>query len=282
MFGLKALLALLLANDIAAKFVDLTYNINPDIMRWPGTLPYKSTVAYYGPVLGVPFVASNNFETTEHIGTHIDTPYHFAKNGRKLHEIPFADLHGAAVVIDIRNKTVDNRDYAITVEDLQAWETQHNQPIPHGAVIVMNSGWGAYWGNQSAFLGSNNTTMLHFPGFGAPAVKWAIDNRNVKGFVTDAVSCDVGQATGFPAHQAVCDAGKWCVENAANVERIPATGSEIYAMPIKIENGTGAPIRLYAVWDHVNPWHVGDAGSLVVHSVLALLAGLVAKYLLTS
>ncbi len=39
-------------------------------------------------------------------------------------------------------------------------------------------------------------------------------------------------------------------ENVANLDSIPARGAMIYALPMKIGGGTGAPLRIIATWDH--------------------------------
>src|SRR5215510_1949144 len=38
---------------------------------------------------------------TSHMGTHIDAPYHFVENGKRLHEIPLERLIGKATVFEI-------------------------------------------------------------------------------------------------------------------------------------------------------------------------------------
>ncbi|CAH1786417.1 unnamed protein product [Owenia fusiformis] len=237
----------------------MTYLVNKDLMKWPGHKSYNSTIALLGPVLGAPFVASNNFETSEHVGTHMDAPYHFTAQGWRLHQIPFSQLKGPAVVIDIREKASQIQDATLDVSDLEDWESEFGQQIPKGAVILMNSGWNKYWGNATAYVGGDTIETLHSPGFSREAVDWLLKNRDVVGFATDTLNCDIGKTLNFEAHILMLGENKWCVEMAANVGEIPKQGSVVYAMPMKIENGSGAPIRLYAVWDEKDPWVTGGA-----------------------
>ena len=68
-------------------------------------------------VLDFTRVASNNIETAEHMGTHMDAPYHFYEQGWTIDNIPFSKLHGPGVVIDIKKKAAANRDAEVS----QTW-----------------------------------------------------------------------------------------------------------------------------------------------------------------
>ena len=80
-------------------------------------------------------------------------------------DIPVERFVGPAVVIDISEKAAQNKDAQVTVEDLQAWEKKHGQ-IPTGSIVLMNSGWGKFWYNESLFRGNDTDDILyiHFPG----------------------------------------------------------------------------------------------------------------------
>ncbi len=52
---------------------------------------------------------------------------------------------------------------------------------------------------------------------------------------------------GFPVHQLLLNSGKYIIENIANCNKLPPTGASIIALPIKVKNGTEAPIRLVGV-----------------------------------
>jgi kynurenine formamidase len=69
--------------------------------------------------------------------------------------------------------------------------------------------------------------------------------RGVTGIGIDTLSADTG-ADGFPVHRAILGAGKYLVENVANAKELPPTGAKIAVLPMKIKDGTEAPIRLIA------------------------------------
>lgn len=44
-----------------------------------------------------------------HAGTHIDAPYHFVENGKKINEVPLSTLIGKTAVLDLRHIPEDRK-----------------------------------------------------------------------------------------------------------------------------------------------------------------------------
>src|ERR1700722_11049861 len=80
----------------------------------------------------------NRWHFHEHIGTHIDAPFH-CSDGDTAEGIPAAKLIGPLVVVDIRERAAKDFDAQLTPDDLKTWE-RRNGPIPAGAVVAMCSG----------------------------------------------------------------------------------------------------------------------------------------------
>lgn len=76
------------------------------------------------------------------------------------------------------------------------------------------------------------------------AAKWLIDNRKIKLFGVDSPSLD--PKDGYKAHQVLLRAGVPGIENVANLHKLPPRGFEVFAFPMKIKDGTGAPTRVFA------------------------------------
>src|SRR5947208_6865936 len=153
------------------KLVDLTYPFDERTVYWPTNKPFQWEKTAWGMTAGGYWYASANFSTSEHGGTHIDAPIHFGKGRSTVDEIPVQRLVGPAVVVDVTQAVVRDRDYRLTVEDLKAWETRHGR-IPDGAIVLLYTGWGRYWPDQVRYLGSEtpgNPKTLHFPGFSKEA-----------------------------------------------------------------------------------------------------------------
>lgn len=48
----------------------------------------------------------------------------------------------------------------------------------------------------------------------------------------------------FKVHKTFLGAGKIIIENVANLDSMPPTGSFVMVLPIKIKDGTEAPVRI--------------------------------------
>jgi kynurenine formamidase len=152
-------------------------------------------------------------------------------------------------VIDVRAQSAADRDYRLTVADITSWE-RRNGRLPAGAIVVMWSGWGASWPNKRSYLGSEqkgDVAHLHFPGFSKEAAEFLVTQRDIAAIGVDTASIDYGQSPDFPVHQVIGGAGKPAFENLANVDRLPATGATLVALPMKITGGSGAPARIIAI-----------------------------------
>ncbi len=51
----------------------------------------------------------------------------------------------------------------------------------------------------------------------------------------------------FPVHQKILGSGRYLIENVANGGKLPAAGALIFALPLKVQGGTEAPLRLIAL-----------------------------------
>ena len=232
-----------------SRVVDLSYAFGADTIYWPTAESFALTVVAYGHTALGYWYAANNICMAEHGGTHMDAPIHFAPGGRTVDALPLASGIGPAVVVDVRAQAATDRDYRLRVDDLRAWE-RHNGRIPPGAIVVMWSGWGRFWPDKLGYLGSEqkgDVAHLHFPGFSKEAAEFLVKERDIAAIGIDTASIDYGQSTDFPVHQVINGAGKPAFENLANVERLPAVGATLLALPIKITGGSGAPARVVAI-----------------------------------
>ncbi|XP_048581250.1 isatin hydrolase-like [Nematostella vectensis] len=235
-----------------SKWIDLSYTVDENVMRYPLHRPFNHTPAIYIKDKAF-FAKSFDISTAEHVATHIDAPNHLtnteeeARNFKSIDQIPLDGLIGDAIVVNISAKAAINPDAELTVEDLQEWEKQYGQ-IPDGAILLMNSGWGKYWGNKEKFTGTKteNSSLLHYPGMHKDAAQWLVDNRNIKVFGTDTLSLDYGPSSDFPTHVALLPRGIIGIEMVANVEKLPPKGATVFVLPMKIGGGTGAPVRMIA------------------------------------
>jgi len=233
------------------EIIDLTHAFSNETVYWVTSKGFELEEVAKGVTEKGYYYSANNFSTAEHGGTHIDAPIHFAKNRQSLEEIPLHKLIGNGVKIDVSKKALKNPDYLISIQDLKEWELKNNR-IPMASIVLFQTGFGKFYPNAKKYLGTDKkgpdaVKELHFPGLSPEAAKWLILNRNIKAVGLDTASIDHGQSTNFATHVALMTKNVPAFENVANLEKLPATGFEIIALPIKIKGGSGGPLRIIAI-----------------------------------
>jgi kynurenine formamidase len=181
----------------------------------------------------------------EHSGTHLDAPGHFVADGRRSPEITPRELFVPIVVIDISSRAASDPDTVVTPDDLRAFERRHGR-IPKGALVAMYSGWDSRVSDPAAFRNPDPSGVLHFPGWGKPAVEWLLGRRKITALGVDTLSLDHGPSTSFDAHVTLLGADKYGVEALANLGRIPPRGATAYVGLVPWEEGSGGPCRVVA------------------------------------
>ncbi|MEO8576447.1 MAG: cyclase family protein [Gemmatimonadales bacterium] len=203
----------------------------------------------FGRTEGGWFYSANTFSAPEHGGTHLDAPIHFGEGRQTSDQIPLEHLIGRAVVIDISAKAAANADYRLTRDDVLAFERRHGRIRP-GTIVLLRTDWSKRWPDKRSYLGDdtpNEVSRLHFPSFGEAAVRLLVEDRKAKALGVDVASIDYGQSKDFLVHRIVADRNVPGLENLKNLDQLPATGASVIALPIKIEGGSGGPVRVIAL-----------------------------------
>lgn len=236
-------------NPIQARdrFIDLTHPFNKQTIYWPTAKPFELEIVHKGKTAKGFWYEANNLCAAEHGGTHLDSPVHFAKGKWTVDQIPLDKLIGSAVIIDVSKKTKKNADYLISPEDIISWEAQRGK-IASDVMVFVYTGWSKRWPNKKKYLGTDkkgDVENLHFPGFSPDAAKLLV-TRKISAVGLDTPSIDYGQSKDFPSHVIFGSANVLGFENLNNLNRLPPTGTRIVALPMKIEGGSGAPLRIVA------------------------------------
>ncbi|XP_038064350.1 isatin hydrolase-like [Patiria miniata] len=239
------------------EVLDMSYAFGDTTLYWPGLGSFEMDILSRGPSGDIPWFEANSFSGAEHGGTHLDSPAHLSQGQLRVDAIPVDKFVGPALRVDIADKANVNEDYQLTAQDLQDWEGVHGR-IPDGSLLFVYTGWGAFYPDRLAYFGSarNDTylndqgeSLLHFPGVAPEAATWLVENRKISGLGIDTASMDYGQSTVFMSHQILFGANIYGMENVANLDRLPNTGAKVHALPMKIKDGSGAPIRITAMLD---------------------------------
>ncbi|XP_022096940.1 uncharacterized protein LOC110982659 [Acanthaster planci] len=242
------------------EILDMSYGFDDDSLAFPGLGFFEFTIQARGPTGPLPWLEMNSYGTPEHIGTHLDAPAHGSQGKMRVDDIPLSRFTGPAIRVDISEKVKQDRDYGMTVKDLQDWEVVHGR-IPDGSLLFVYTGWGAFYPDRLAYFGTtrNDTyldeqgrSILHSPGVAPEAATWLVANRKISGLGLDAPSLDRGPSSDFMTHQILFGANKFGIENVANLDKLPNTGAKVYAFPMKIIDGSGAPVRIAAMLDEAD------------------------------
>src|SRR5687768_5712646 len=232
------------------RMVDLTHALNARTLYWP-TSPttFKLDQLSYGPTPGGWFYSAYAFSAPEHGGTHLDAPIHFGEGHHTVDRIPLEKLIAPAVVIDVTAKTRGDDDYRLTSDDVAAFE-RTNGRIPAGSIVLLRTGWSSRWPDRKAYLGDdtpNDASNLHFPSFGVEAARFLVQERHIAALGADVASIDYGPSKDFMVHRIAAAANVPGLENLTNLNQVPPTGALVFALPMKIEGGSGGPVRVVAL-----------------------------------
>ncbi len=235
----------------AGRWIDLTHGFGPDTIYWPTSGEFELQVLSAERTAAGYWYAANRFCTAEHGGTHVDAPVHFAEGRLSVDRLPLERLIGPACVVDTSLRAAANPDDLVTVADLQAWEARHGR-LPDGAIVLFRTGWGARWPDRRAYLGTERrgpegVAELHFPGLHPDAALWLVEQRDVAAVGIDTASIDRGTSALYESHVILNGNDIPAFENVAALERLPEAGALVIALPMKIEGGSGGPLRIVAL-----------------------------------
>ena len=171
--------------------------------------------------------ASNDYRASEHGGTHLDAP---STSLRAFAPWPIypcaADRPGPGH--RHRQPCVADPDYLLSPDDIRAHEARHG-PIEPGAVVLVLTGFGAFYPDARRYLGSDVrviATGLHFPGIGEAAARLLVERRiDLVGL--DTASLDHGPSTDFAAHRVFSESNTPGIENVANLDKLPPVGATV-------------------------------------------------------
>jgi len=214
------------------KVIDLTLTVSEKIPTFPGSpKPHFikwETISKDGYNLELLFLST-------HTGTHIDAPFHFVKNGKKIHEINPERLVNEAVLIRVGK----NSNRSISKTDIQNFE-QKNGKIENGSTVIFYTGWQKNL-NKEFYFSEN-------PGLSISAAKYLASKKiNMVGI--DSPSIDLGTDSKFSVHHILAKNNILIVENLANLNKIKSNNFHLITSPLKLKNATGSPIRAFGFVD---------------------------------
>jgi kynurenine formamidase len=170
-------------------------------------------------------------QMSSHIGTHADAPYHFLEDGKKIANVDLDKFVGNASILNFQDKK--DGDY-IDVADLEKYKDK----FVAGGKVLLRTDWGKNYPGDVFFKS--------FPQLTIAASQWIAETGiELLGLETPSVN-----ATDFAEiHRILLGKEIVILEGLTNLKEIPGDQAFIVALPLKIREGDGSPIRAVAIID---------------------------------
>lgn len=198
----------------AGEWIDISRPLRQSTPVWPGDRAFVLRQRREpGSVL-------SSFETTCHVGTHVDAPLHLDHTASSVERIPLGRCMGPAEVVGV-NSFAD----PLTPEMLpRDWEPQTSRVLIRTDSFPLDQ-----------VIGPG------FAGLSAELVHWLAD-RGVELVGIDTPSVDIFESEDLSAHHALLERGLTWIEGLWLAE---ATPGEYFlaALPMLLEGAEAAPVR---------------------------------------
>ncbi len=189
---------------------------------------------------------SQYFVMDERGSTRMEAPAQFVKGLWTVDQIPAERLVRPLIIIDVKEKVRRDPNYRLSIQDIADFE-EANGRIPLGSVVAAYTGWEDRWSSAPLYRNASADDTLHFPGFGLEAAQFLVEARQTIGLAIDTASTDGGNSTSLSVHRYCANRSVYQLENLTNLGHTPRTGTVVVVTPLKLEKGTGAPVRVLAL-----------------------------------
>jgi len=226
-------------------WVDLTHSFRPGIPHWEGFDDEVVQTAFNYSTSG--FMAQR-FCIVGQWGTHVDAPAHFHQGKRTVDQIDVKEMVLPLVVLDIHQKVMENPDYEVNMDDVNAWESKYGR-IPEGSFVALRTDWSKRWPNQTAMLNRDRNGTMHYPGWSLEVMQCLYEDRKIIASGHETTDTDPGFQTtndNYTMESYILGRDNFQIELLANLDRVPEYGAIIVVAFPKAEGGSGFPARVFA------------------------------------
>ena len=227
-----------------AKVVDLSPTIEHNMPKWP-THPQiivdpTITHAHDG-------YYCQTLVMGEHTGAHVDCPVHILPEMQDKTVDTYEPnmIMGPAVKYDMYRLNAQPGD-RITKEQILELEDQMDDRARPGDIVLLDFGYQQYWKLDNTW----KYYALNEPGLSQEACALFAE-RQIRAIGSDTIACDTPVKDGYEYfsyghHDSFLPNEIFIMEMLMNLEKLPRR-CYFMAIPLKIKNGSGSPIRPFAI-----------------------------------
>ena len=197
-------------------------------------------------------LATEQVTLTTHSGTHVDAPYHYGpesggEESPTIDQVPLEWCFGPGVRLDFRHKEPGTE---ISRADVEEALRKIEYELRPGDIVLIQTGTDKYWGTEK-----------YLPmqcGLSRAGTAWLLD-QGIRCIGIDAWGMDRPVASMAEAHKRGEKDALWPshfygrvkpylqIEKLANLDRLPAYGFTVSALPVKVADASAGWCRAVAI-----------------------------------
>ncbi|MDM5188643.1 arylformamidase [Bacillus sp. DX4.1] len=200
-----------------SNWIDISQPLNNDIATWPGDTPFSYEVSWSKEQSGS--VNVGKLTMSIHTGTHIDAPFHFDNDGKKVLDLDVEVYIGPARIIDVSGME------SIGAEELERF---HLEGVERVLLRTSSHGNPLAFPEKIPYLRADIAPFL--------------SEKGIRLIGVDVPSVDPLDDKELAAHHKLFKHGIHILENIV-LDRVQDGDYELIALPLALVDGDGSPVR---------------------------------------
>ncbi|MFA9558333.1 arylformamidase [Evansella sp. AB-rgal1] len=200
------------------KWIDISQPLSSTIAHWPEDTPFSYEVSYSKEQTGS--VNIGQLTSSVHIGTHIDAPFHFLNDGKRVIDLDINVYIGPCRIIDVSRYSNE-----INEKVLRSFELEGVERLLLKTAIPNNP---TRFPEQIPYITKTGASVLKEKGIVLLGV--------------DVPSVDPLDSKELEGHHALHENGVHILENVM-LDNVEPGDYEIIALPLPLKEADGSPVR---------------------------------------
>lgn len=199
------------------KWIDISQPLNNKLAHWPGDEPFQYETPVTKEMTGS--VNIGRITTSVHIGTHVDAPFHFLNDGKRILDLDIERYIGPCKVIDLSDF------------DEISETALKTKGISHVERLLIKT---ALPNNPERFPEEVSPITADGAAY--------MQSIGVKLAGVDTPSVDKVSSKDLTGHHALYNHDIYILENVM-LDQVEEGDYELIALPLALEEGDGSPVR---------------------------------------